>query len=147
MPRIPTLAEFQAYKGAHGPHIWTEVGEHWMCPSCCRSKFQILRWTTRFPRSPKKFSDWMAVLHRHHDHSVDAWREAPRFEQTIICDQCNAADGTAKRELDLPEKFSFSPLEISRFVVSFPHDKHKINLQAAKSIYEAVSQSHLRFPT
>ena len=146
MPRLPTISEFQAYKGAHCHRLWAEVGEHWTCPSCRRSKFQILRWTTRFPNSPHKFEDWMAGLHKHHDHSAEMLeREVPRFEQTIICDQCNAADGTAKRKLSLPPKFSFSPLEISWFVVPRAHEKHEIIYPAAQSVYEAVCQSQPHF--
>ena len=84
----------------------------------------------------------MAGLHKHHDHSAEMLeREVPRFEQTIICDQCNAADGTAKRKLALPPKFSFSPLEISWFVIPRAHEKHEIIYLAAQSVYEAVRQS------
>jgi hypothetical protein len=88
----------------------------------------------------------MAGLHKHHDHSTEMWgREVPRFEQTIICDQCNAADGAAKRKLALPKRFSFSPLEISAFVVPQPHDRHEIIYPAAQSVYEAVRQSNPYF--
>lgn len=148
MSRIPTIAEFQAYKGAHCHRLWFEVGEHWICQSCRRSKFQILRWTTRLPNSPHRFEDWMAGLHKHHDHSVELYgQEVPRFEQTIICDQCNSADGTAKRKLKLPVNFSFSPHEISSFVIASPHGKHQINYQAAQLIYWNVCKLHPHFAT
>lgn len=139
--RIPTQQEFLAYTGAHTHRLWAEVGPNWICPACFRNKFQILRWTTRFPRSPNAFQDWMAPLHKHHDHSVELCSSGnPRFPQTVICDQCNAADGAAKRKLKLPKNFSFSPAEISSFVISTPHDKHTINYEIANSIYLALNQ-------
>lgn len=136
--RMPTAEDFLAYKGAHCHRLWAEVGSDWTCPSCKRNKFELLRWTTRFPRSPNAFSDWMAGLHKHHDHSVEPWsRQVPRFPQTIVCDQCNAADGAAKRKLKLPARFSYSPLELSWFIVARPHSKHEIIYEAAQSIFEA----------
>ena len=64
---------------------------------------------------------WVAALHRHHDHSRDfRGQRGARFPQTTICDQCNAADGTAKRKLLLPKAFSFTPDEIRMFVSSTP---------------------------
>lgn len=134
--RIPTQEEFLAYKGAHCFRLWEQVGPYWVCPGCGRNKFQLLRWTTRFPRSPNAFEDWMAGLHGHHDHSVPMMSGlTPRFPETIVCDQCNAADGAAKRKLKLPRSFSFSPAEISAFVVAAPHDKHRINYDMANAIY------------
>lgn len=137
--RIPTAEEFAAYQGAHCHQLWKRVGPDWTCPCCHRSKFQILRWTTRFPRTPQRFDDWIAGLHEHHDHSV-GWgsSENARFPRTIICDQCNAADGAAKRQLKLPANFSFSPHEISRFVTATPHGKHKLNMEVAAAIHFAA---------
>lgn len=148
--RIPTLEEFHVYTGAHCFRLWEQVGPHWICPGCGRNKFQILRWTTRFPRSPNSFKDWMAGLHGHHDHSVPTMSNGiPRFPETIICDQCNAADGAAKRKLKLPTNFSFSPTEISAFVVPTPHGKHQINYEMANAIYQAhvLSQPNLQSGT
>lgn len=140
--RIPTPQEFFAYDGAHTHRLWADVGPNWVCPACHRSKFQVLRWTTRFPRSPNAFQDWMAPLHKHHDHSAGVLSNRfSRFPETIICDQCNVADGTAKRKLKLPKTFSFSPTEIAVFVVATPHDKHTINYEMAHAIYMALSLS------
>ena len=141
-PRIPTQQEFFAYTGAHTHRLWTEVGPNWVCPACRRTKFQVLRWTTRFPRSPNAFQDWMAPLHKHHDHSVGVIsNQFARFPETTICDQCNAADGAAKRKLILPRNFSFSPAEIAAFVVATPHGKHAINYEMANAIHIALSSS------
>jgi len=137
--KVPTLDDFLDYKGAHCHQLWTQVGPDWRCPSCQRSKFEQLRWTTRFPGSPHAFKGWIAVLHRHHDHSVGFMeRGVRRFSETVICDQCNAADGAAKRKLKLPEKFSYSPQEISLFVVANPHSKHTIKYEVAAEIYERL---------
>ena len=142
MHRIPTTEEFQKYTGAHCHRLWAEVGDHWICPGCRRNKFQILRWTTRFPNSPSKFQDWHAGLHKHHDHSVPFMsQKKPRFEQTIICDQCNSSDGAAKRKLSLPKDFSFSPFEIMCFVEPKPHGRHVINHEAARQLFQSIANS------
>jgi hypothetical protein len=140
--RKPTLKDFQQYTGLHCHKLWKEVGENFVCPACNRNKFQILRWTTRFPRSANAFEDWVAVLHRHHDHSDPTFeRTSGRFPVTVICDQCNAADGAAKRKLGLPKSFSFSPLDISHFVVAAPHAPHQIDFDRAKDIYLALQSA------
>ena len=81
----------------------------------------------------------MAGLHEHHDHAR-SWTGAgtARFLPTVLCDQCNAADGAAKRRLKLPENFSFLPSEIGRFVVTAPHGKHQIDYDLAAIIYSAL---------
>jgi len=79
----------------------------------------------------------MAGLHGHHDHGgTDAFGSDGRFPQTVICDQCNAADGRAKRLLGLPATFSFSPEEIRRFVTAKAHEKHTLDLAMALQVYE-----------
>lgn len=137
--KVPSLEDFAAYRGAHCHQLWARVGPDWTCPSCRRSKFEILRWTMRFPRTVNRFEDWMAGLHEHHDHAR-SWTGVgkARFVPTILCDQCNAADGAAKRRLKLPENFSFSPSEIGGFVVATPHGKHAIDYGLAASIYSAL---------
>ncbi|ATY34961.1 hypothetical protein CVN68_22655 (plasmid) [Sphingomonas psychrotolerans] len=81
----------------------------------------------------------MAGLHEHHDHAR-SWTGVgtARFLPTVLCDQCNTADGAAKRRLKLPENFSFSPSEIGRFVASTPHGKHQIDYDLAAEIYSAL---------
>lgn len=138
--KVPTNEDFNKYTGLHCHQLWADVGEHWICPSCQRSKFEILRWTKRFPGKQYAFMDWVAILHRHHDHSQDYNSlNARRFPQTIVCDQCNSADGVVKRKLKLPKSFSFSPEEISLFVSATPHGKHKINYEMALAIYTALN--------
>jgi hypothetical protein len=57
----------------------------------------------------------------------------------FICGNCNSADGAVKRRFKLPVDFSFSPQELSKFVVGHPHDGVEIDFEAAKSLYDSVS--------
>ena len=153
--RIPTHEEYAAFDGAHAPVLWASHDDEWQCPGCGRTKFQCLRWTKRNYKHCRKyrgktvdgkidgkthFWDWLVILHRHHDHSVPLLEKGvPRFEQTVICSQCNVADGAAKRKLGLPKDFSFSPSEIRQFVKTAPHGKHVIDIDAARQIYGGLS--------
>ena len=47
----------------------------------------------------------------------------------VICAQCNAADGFAKRELKLPPDFTFTT----------PHGRHVIDIVTAHWIYQLAS--------
>src|SRR3546814_10453770 len=77
----------------------------------------------------------MAGLHEHHDHAR-SWDGigVARFQPTVLCDQCNSADGAAKRRLKLPNNFSFSPAEIARF----RSEEHTSELQSLMRISYAV---------
>ena len=140
--RIPTDAEVAAYRGEHCFALWRKVGPAWTCPACGRDKRQIMRWTRRGARpcigQAEPFMGWMAGLHTHHDHAAPAWAHEGRFEHTVICDQCNAADGQAKRALRLPATFSFSPTELRQFVVAVPHGSHRLRLDVALLIFKEV---------
>jgi hypothetical protein len=77
----------------------------------------------------------MAGLHTHHDHSqgyVDIG--CGRCAEEVICDQCNSADGLAKRRLGLPAEFSLSTEEIRQFVIPEPHGRHRIDLERARCV-------------
>lgn len=136
--KVPTLEEFRSHDGLHYKNLWREVGDGWFCLSCKRSKYEIMRWAKRFPNSPNAFWDWVAPLHKHHDHSAPYMSNQGRFPMTTICDQCNSSDGAAKRKLKLPRDFSFSPQEIGCFVKATPHGKHEIDYEMAKAIYVSL---------
>ncbi|MDL4862786.1 hypothetical protein NPJ88_010605 [Halomonas elongata] len=138
MIKTPTREDYLNYDGAHTHKLWMSCPENWKCPACHRSKFEILRWTTRSPNNVTPFGGWIAPLHRHHDHSANRGSFFARFTEEVICDQCNASDGSAKRKLNLPSDFSFSPEEISRFVKATPHDKHELYLDIALKIYKQI---------
>lgn len=136
MKKTPTYEEYLNHTGLHYHKLWKATGDSWICPGCGRSKFQIMRWTLRFPNTPDAFMDWVAALHKHHDHSNDYMNLGePRFPETLICGQCNSADGTVKRKLKLPKKFSFSPQEMRMFIEATPHAKHKINYERALDLF------------
>lgn len=161
--KVPTPEDYSAYDGAHCFRLWASLADDWQCPGCGRSKFELLRWTKRYRKKDhetEKYTEsywgWMAGLHVHHDHGADyLWREffnrneshqkwrgrytsAMRFPETTICDQCNSADGRAKRALGIRADFSFSPEEIRQFVVPTPHERHRLDLDEASRIYRAL---------
>ena len=73
------------------------------------------------------------TLTGHHCHG------AGRFPKTLICGDCNSADGAAKRKLGLPATWSFTPAEISAFISVSPHSgATKIDYAIAQRIYEAL---------
>lgn len=150
MTRIPTDEEYADYDGAHCAGLWQAVGHDWHCPACRRTRRECMRWTLRTPQG-RRFWGWMAGLARHHDHAVDMlhpqFDQLVRFPTTVICDQCNAADGAAKRLIPTIPEFSFSPAEIGLFVVSTPHGRHRINLAVARDVWNLhmVERGHKEF--
>lgn len=88
----PSWDEYQAFDGAHCRQIYKSLPEDWQCPGCSRTKFQILRWTTLFPKIPTaRRPGWAGGYHRQHDHASDrfglrqppSWL-SPRFEPTDL---------------------------------------------------------------
>lgn len=142
--KVPSHEDYYNYDGAHCHQLWRELSDTWQCPSCKRTKFQIMRWTTRYKKNQDggrvSYKGWMAGLHKHHDHSQNILSSKEgRFSTVVVCDQCNTSDGAAKRKLLLPENFSFSPLEIGEFITSKPHTKHSLNFEVAKKLYTKAS--------
>jgi hypothetical protein len=133
--RVPTLSDYAAFDGGYSRKAWTTTPDDWRCPSCSRTKFELLRWTLRRPPGGTPFMGWMAALHRHHDHGKGA-DGFEAFAEIIICDQCNGADGEAKRRLGLPASWSFTPDEIATFVTVAPHGRRRVDLKAAAAAYE-----------
>ena len=114
-----------------GNSLWDSVTDDWQCPACNRLKQEILR---------KIDGVWKGGLHMHHDHSVDdpdRDTDKVKFEEVLICDQCNHADGLVKKKYPgvIPDTFSFEPKHINEFVVSKPNKSHKINFMKALELY------------
>lgn len=146
--RIPTWEECLAFDGAHCRQLYAMVGALWRCPSCNRSRFELLRWTMLYPKRPNRHEGWAVGLHTHHDHGTDrsssqlapgALRRVSSFTPTVICEQCNSADGTVKKRLCLPTNFTFAPWEIGQFVRATPHGKHLISYDIAQAIFNQVT--------
>jgi hypothetical protein len=95
-----------------------------------------MRWTLRRTGRDQVFMGWMAGLARHHDHSAPLGALFPSFPETVICDQCNAADGRAKRMLGLPADWSFAPDDIYHFITASPHGPHRLDLKKARAMYD-----------
>lgn len=145
--RVPTWDEYLNFDGAHCRILYAGLQSDWVCPGCARSRYQILRWTIRFPKRPDRHEGWAAGLHRHHDHSIHKPRGpfgfvGPRFGSIVICEQCNSADGTAKRVLKLPEHFSFAPWEIGQFVRATAHGFHDVNYDLALQIFRQLQAAN-----
>lgn len=135
--KVPTEADFLGFNGAHCRELYATLPPYWLCPSCNRSKFQVLRWTTLFPDKPEQRREgWAGGYHRHHDHGESIYGR--RFERTTICEQCNSTDGMVKRKFKLPDDFSYSPTEIGRMVTAFAHGKHLVDYNVASAIYMAL---------
>ena len=140
---------------------WASAPQDWSCPICQRYKPQIAR------LSPAGVL--ICHLERHHDHLRDEgmrrlWKGLPvqpdaaaaraqssaasacqalieRFYTTLVCKDCNAAEGKAKgllRGVIHPE-FSFSPSEIRRFIVVAPNQPHEIMEAVARDIWAQVA--------
>lgn len=133
--KTPSDKEFNEYNGEHCRNLWESIDNTWKCPGCHREKRDILRWTQRKPHN-QVFYGWIAPLCLHHDHS-----NTNRFPETLICGDCNSADGTAKRKLKLPKNFSFSPDEIRHFISPVPNAPHtdkkrSLDYDTAESIFK-----------
>jgi predicted Fe-S protein YdhL (DUF1289 family) len=140
--KIPSQEDFNNFNGRSCHKLWNQLEINWKCPGCNRTKFELMRWTEvtdlQYKGSTKKKSKgWSANLHRHHDHSQNKCVDygEGRFNETIICCDCNSADSAAKKKLHLPEYFSFSPAEINQFIKPIAHGKHEINYDIAKNIF------------
>jgi hypothetical protein len=139
--KVPIIEDFESYRGGHTFKKWRALPKGWRCPGCRRTPFELLTWTrsrTGYGVPIGKYQ-WLAPLHEHHDHRIDGFATASRFPSTLICSDCNHAEGRAKRRLHLPKWFSFSPVELRHFVTGSPHNGVEIDLDRAQGIYDAVS--------
>lgn len=146
--RIPSWEEYLSFDGAHCHQLWAKLDDHWRCPCCERTRYQLLRWTMLYPNKSHRREGWAVGLHTHHDHGTDLYvrktllgepHRITTFAPAIICEQCNSADGAVKRRLGLPPSFTFAPLEIRQFVWPTPHGKHIIHYERAQMIYHHVT--------
>lgn len=151
------VALFNA-EGAHLNRWWVMTPVDWFCPCCKRTKGQIVRLN--------KNNYLTCQLHEHHDHMEEVVKtlfekyaiarnqqiadelserfaiksafSLSAYDKTIICFDCNKADADAKKIVKAHNFFSFSPKEISEFVISSPNNEHKINEEITKQVWERV---------
>lgn len=123
----------------------------WVCPGCCRNKTQIARLDNN--------GNFYCAIHFHHDHMYEgilaglklepfhmdgtgtlhgAISSMTRFGGYNVCMDCNMAEGRAKKAIGAFKHFSFSPEEIRHFVIVENRKSHKIDVDAARRIYDSA---------
>jgi hypothetical protein len=117
MIRKPTDTEYSEFTGLHCFAIWGRLSDRWRCPSCLRTKREVMKWGERRKGNVQRFGrlGWLVSLNEHHDHGVYlTGRE--RFPRKIVCGGCNVLDSRVKKGIGLIgrdfEEFSFSPLDM-----------------------------------
>ncbi|OJF89621.1 hypothetical protein [Pararhizobium antarcticum] len=136
---------------------WALERQHWTCPGCQRSKFDVFRKSSN--------GILLAKLELHHDHMSEEAKQRPakvagpewraalgeggsrvmdtiralvvRFDTALVCSECNAADGKAKTSVGTDPRFTFVATEIRQFVKATPHRDHEIDIEAARAVWEA----------
>lgn len=140
---------------------WSHTSQDWTCPACQRTKPEIVRLNTK--------NELMCRLVEHHDHMQDllikrfiaisvsrnevvADESAERFakrsasmvssyDNTIICEDCNAADANAKKAVGADKSFSYSPSEIGKFAIASSNASHKIDPKIALEIWNESAET------
>lgn len=143
--RVPSPEEIAAFTGMQCARKYREAVERgWSCHSCGRSAQQLIRWTEmRGPAWRSKFGDahgmgFTIARAEHHCHG------GGRFPRTLICGDCNSADGAVKKKWGLPESWSFSPQELALFVSVEPYSgQTRIDQNLALQIFQQRSAGSL----
>ncbi len=151
-------------KEIHINKWWVRTSPLWMCPVCNRNKSQIVKLN--------KHGDLSGQLHEHHDHmsellklvfdSISSERESriagidslkfiekisfalSAYENTIICSDCNKADADAKKLVNADKYFSFSPRDISTFIIVKNNAEHSIEKEKALECYLNQENIHIK---
>lgn len=139
---------------------WADTWQQWECPCCLRGKPEIARLSSD--------NVLLCKIDLHHDHLTDfakalfrakiaadlpdgirlmrmraraaAYPLIQRFTETLICEDCNHADGDMKAALGaaVVPHFSFSPGEIARFIKPKPNVPHEIDIEVGRQIWDRV---------
>ncbi len=128
------------------------VTERWRCPSCHRSKPQFARLD--------KNNELLCAIHEHHDHFIDCVsrhlrdkrdidpsivrsleQSLIRFNNTLICNDCNVVEPHAKKVAGAPAEFSFAPYEIASFIIVQENRPHQLDYEKVREVYEAARPS------
>jgi rubredoxin len=154
-PQTIELAKSFNAKGVHLNKWWVMTAMGWKCPACLRTKPQIVKLDSKTYLS--------CLLHEHHDHMKDIVRRLfeesssnrdevvanvlgerfavrtsfaiSAYDNTVICSDCNKADGVAKKLIKAHKDFSFSPDEIGKFILIKNNEEHEIDQEVAKKIW------------
>lgn len=141
--RPPTAEEIASFDGLHCSALYrSAVRTQWRCPSCGRTAQELIRWSEiRGSTMRRKYGDEYGMgftisLTYHHCHN----EKSPRFAPTLICGDCNSADGVVKHRFGLPDTWSFDPSEIGRFVTVLPYSgRTSIDYDVALKIFHKHS--------
>ena len=155
---LSTRALVRAFEadGAHLNRWWVMTPVTWQCPCCKRTKGEIVRLN--------KKNYLTCQLHEHHDHMKDVVKELfenfsveqnivvadelsekfavktafslSAYDNTVVCFDCNKADADAKKIVKAHKYFSFSPNQISKFLIVTPNEEHKIDLNQAQDVWQ-----------
>lgn len=139
---------------------WASTPMSWVCPCCQRDKPSIARLTPS--------GVLLCQLDYHHDHlndrakaifradnpfpedrepreqlirAIDSCRQLiERFSTSLLCNDCNTAEGAAKLALkeEIDPDFSFSPKEIAAFIKPKPNQPHEIDVEQARGIWRTL---------
>jgi hypothetical protein len=146
--------------GAKGLELnsnWALESQIWSCRGCRRHKREIFRkspngillaklelhhdhlWNEGLRRAERRFGpDWRANLLDGATIVLDTIRAlVVRFDEALVCSECNAADGKAKKAVGADPHFSFAVAEIATFIKAAPHHDHVIDVGAAKAAWDA----------
>jgi len=160
-PLTRSLVERFSAIGVDMTSLWAFTPKEWICPGCGRSKPDLVRLNAH--------GELMCRLVDHHDHMkdllVDEFRKisssldvvvadetAEAFakrsatmvsvhDNTVICNDCNAADPEAKKAARTHRNFSFSAAEIRQFVLPKPNRSHAIDPVIACEIWKRNSEN------
>jgi hypothetical protein len=167
-PQTQQIAQRLGASGFALNRWWVITSPDWTCSVCRRSKPEIARLN--------RHGAMMGELHAHHDHmceyverrfhEISAERGeivadaratefikravpfACAFDETIICNDCNAADARAKALVYAHPDFSFAPAEIARFVIAAPNREHAIDASRARELWrdrQPIFETRIRF--
>lgn len=140
---------------------WADTWDQWVCPCCGRGKFEIAR------LSPAGVA--LCRLDWHHDHLDDLAKDIIRdfcrigisdepiisrsktrgdllaliirFSETLLCADCNQAEGAMKSAVckDVDPAFSFSPSEIATFIIVRPNASHQLRVNVGEEAFESAN--------
>jgi len=141
---------------------WARTLRSWVCPACRRGKPEIFRASVH--------GILIGKIERHHDHIADLFlqrlreciggeglhnlaengRRAPRyvrallvrFPDTLLCADCNTADGEAKRVIgaEFHKHLSCTPSEIGQFIQSGNNRPHSIDRDKCRAVWQTAKR-------
>ena len=144
---------------------WREQSDHWVCPSCMRRKEdcevpkgdgQTLRWLVQHHDHMKDFvKAYVKTRYGRHD-AVTSRPEykqetmrfidrvghlAKRFDDIVVCIDCNEVEGKVKTRIHADKYFTFHPWEIRRAYIPKPKQKHEF-IEEHMNFYRRFYAAH-----